>query len=749
MAVERAELDLTVEDAATKVSDDSRDAEIPDGPTTETLDEKFQTSKWEIWAYYAYYVGNNGLTLFNFAPTAFQNLLSQAAGPGGTLVFAGSRRTINSIVLLSNGISFAIQVLVFLCIGSFADFGTWRPNILIVLSIIAYAVGFGWIDVHTPEKWHVASGLYIVGLIAYQTCLTFWTAAFPGLARNTVEIRQKADEYRAGLITKDDFDAVDSMKRSQLSNVAFYVQSVGEVFILAIIVGIMFALDVNASEANNNKGLSVLIAFATAVWLLLSIPWFILEKRRPGQDLNGKNIVLAGLGQLYRAATEIWSLRQSLFYLIVGIVSQAIGIYAFWAIQQRFSLQPKTMFNVIAIAIILLDGWGMIGIWTSRFGFHNTWEVWAYQAFYGLFVCPWYSYSQIMISEVTPRGREFLFFSLFSIIGKTSSFIGPLVSSAIIDASPSGNNSTPFYFLFALSLASFVFLFFFVDVPKSRREQELFLAREKARLAEREEPLTGCFFCDVSVTDVIIHVTYHNDSPGPQISPLYAQGVQLFKNTTTMAARAPGGRTSARFAQFKLVLLGESAVGKSSLVLRFVKDQFDDYRESTIGAAFLTQTISLDETTTVKFEIWDTAGQERYKSLAPMYYRNANCAVVVYDITQAASLDKAKSWVKELQRQANENIIIALAGNKLDLVNESPDKRAIETADAAAYAKEAGLLFFETSAKTSTNVRELFTAIAKKLPLDQAGPRNLRANPRPGVDLRPESANTQGGACSC
>jgi len=65
------------------------------------------------------------------------------------------------------------------------------------------------------------------------------------------------------------------------------------------------------------------------------------------------------------------------------------------------------------------------------------------------------------------------------------------------------------------------------------------------------------------------------------------------------------------------------------------QDQFDDYRESTIGAAFLTQTISLDETTTVKFEIWDTAGQERYKSLAPMYYRNANCAVVVYDITQA------------------------------------------------------------------------------------------------------------------
>lgn len=122
----------------------------------------------------------------------------------------------------------------------------------------------------------------------------------------------------------------------------------------------------------------------------------------------------------------------------------------------------------------------MIGIWTQRFGFHHVWEVWVYQTFYGLFVCPWYSYSQIMISEVTPRGKEFLFFSLFSIMGKTSAFIGPIVSSAIIDASPNGNNSTPVYFLFGLSVASFVLLAVFVDLKKSRIEQEAFLAEERA-----------------------------------------------------------------------------------------------------------------------------------------------------------------------------------------------------------------------------------------------------------------------------
>lgn len=184
-------------------------------------------------------------------------------------------------------------------------------------------------------------------------------------------------------------------------------------------------------------------------------------------------------------------------------------------------------------------------------------------------------------------------------------------------------------------------------------------------------------------------------------------------------------------------------MGKSSLVLRFVKGQFHEYQESTIGAAFLTQTVNLDDTT-VKFEIWDTAGQERYHSLAPMYYRGAQAAIVVYDITNQDTFQRAKTWVKELQRQASPNIVIALSGNKADLAS----KRMVDYEEAQAYAEENSLLFMETSAKTAMNVNEIFLAIAKKLPkTDPMQQRGSTGNRGRVVDIDKDQSGSGGGGC--
>lgn len=154
-------------------------------------------------------------------------------------------------------------------------------------------------------------------MIAYQLTLAYWFAAFPGLARNTRTLRQAAEKLNVGEISRDEYDAIDSKKRNRICNMALYIMGFGEIPAIGVGIGILYAVKSNASTANNNWGLSVFIAWASAFWLLTAIPWFILEKRRPGQPLPpGKSIIMAGLWQLRRSATEIWRLKQSLAYLI-------------------------------------------------------------------------------------------------------------------------------------------------------------------------------------------------------------------------------------------------------------------------------------------------------------------------------------------------------------------------------------------------------------------------------------------------
>ncbi|KAL7830059.1 hypothetical protein SRHO_G00311860 [Serrasalmus rhombeus] len=165
---------------------------------------------------------------------------------------------------------------------------------------------------------------------------------------------------------------------------------------------------------------------------------------------------------------------------------------------------------------------------------------------------------------------------------------------------------------------------------------------------------------------------------------------------------------------FKVVLIGESGVGKSNLLSRFTKNEFNHDSRTTIGVEFSTRSIQVD-TLTIKAQIWDTAGLERYRAITSAYYRGAVGALLVYDVTKHLTYENVERWLKELYDHADPHIVVMLVGNKSDLAAQ----RTVPTEEAKSYAEDKGLLFMETSALESTNVEsaflEVLTAIHKKV----------------------------------
>ncbi|CAH3104773.1 unnamed protein product [Pocillopora meandrina] len=168
--------------------------------------------------------------------------------------------------------------------------------------------------------------------------------------------------------------------------------------------------------------------------------------------------------------------------------------------------------------------------------------------------------------------------------------------------------------------------------------------------------------------------------------------------------------SASRKNQFKVVLLGEGCVGKTSLMLRYVQDKFNDKHLTTLQASFLNKRLNIDGQR-VNIAIWDTAGQERFHALGPIYYRDSNGAILVYDITDEDSFFKVKNWVKELKKMLGEDIALCIAGNKIDLEKD----RHVEASEAEAYAKTVGAKHFHTSAKLNKGVEEMFFELAKQM----------------------------------
>ena len=169
-----------------------------------------------------------------------------------------------------------------------------------------------------------------------------------------------------------------------------------------------------------------------------------------------------------------------------------------------------------------------------------------------------------------------------------------------------------------------------------------------------------------------------------------------------------------RLYEIKIVLLGDPAVGKSSIGQMFCSDKFEDKYKTTIGGAYLQKEVKLKNGDTLKLHIWDTGGQEKFRSLAGLYYKDAVAAILVYDLTNPETLDSLDYWVNELNQNVdNNNFMISVAGNKSDLPNE--DKK-ITYNQGKNFCKEKDIsIFYETSAKTGVGVKELFTSLAQKV----------------------------------
>ncbi|KAG6517235.1 ras-related protein RABA2a-like [Zingiber officinale] len=161
---------------------------------------------------------------------------------------------------------------------------------------------------------------------------------------------------------------------------------------------------------------------------------------------------------------------------------------------------------------------------------------------------------------------------------------------------------------------------------------------------------------------------------------------------------------------FKVVLIGDSGVGKTNLLSRFTRNEFNLESKSTIGVEFATRTLQV-EGRIIKAQIWDTAGQERYRAITSAYYRGALGAIIVYDVTKSTTFENISRWLKELRDHADSNIAIMLVGNKTDIKQQL----AVASEDAHSYAEKEGLSFIETSALDATNVEQAFQMILAEI----------------------------------
>ncbi|KAF2160562.1 hypothetical protein M409DRAFT_70318 [Zasmidium cellare ATCC 36951] len=454
--------------------------------------ERKTTTKLEYWSFCLFNWGATGVGFGNYGGALQQDLL-ESAFPSGYLNWGGSRTSTNSYILDINGITFAVQLAVLLITGPYADYGRWRPWILISWTVIGVAASFAFLDFTEPSKWQLASGFYVLGNLVMNAQSAFYFAAFPQVVRDLPQLQESERQVLEGTKTPEEHAELESMERSKMSNWSYVFSGLGSTVSIALAYAIAYGVGYS-TDHQLWRFYSITTAYFGGIMIVTCLPWFIFDQRRPGQKLpDNTSWLTVGPKGVWQAAKNVVHLKHTLLYILAyfclndanstsgtqvqilqnnaiefnPIVYNGLYIVVYGAtglgiliqiwIQKKFRISAKTMFVCNAVPGVLISLWGMIGNWTNAIGFHHTWEFWLYQAWDGGASAAYQAYSTTLMAEVAPAPKMYIFFALFNAVGKTSGFIGPFISSAIIDDAH-GNTNAGFYFTFALTLVGIILL---------------------------------------------------------------------------------------------------------------------------------------------------------------------------------------------------------------------------------------------------------------------------------------------------
>ncbi|KAJ2961191.1 hypothetical protein NQZ79_g3494 [Umbelopsis isabellina] len=525
---------------------EERGEEVPE------WDKVAQTTVWERWAYYLYYNGNNGVNNYTYVPAVIQYLATQdgwnpndgtPCTDDGVCIIKFGTGTINvsSMVLFSQGISFFIQSLLLPTIGALADYGNHGPRILLWITLISCAAQIGFLGFNGEGwTWWIALLVGIVVYVSYGASLVFYAAIFPTLAVNDPKVRTARREG----MPKPDYMVLESLSRNHYSTISTTWSNVGFLLISIIIIGLFQGLAKGwNADINNlpNYSLSIASAVCGGFWLICAIPWFFIQKKRPGVPLpKGQSYLTQGWVSTIHAFKECKRLPQTFWYLLgyfvladavnttgqvvaviqnnlvnfqgplltffglVQAIASIIGCLAFLYIQKYFKLQTKTMLQVSNVFTLMVPIWGCIGLGSQVIGFHDVREMWVYQVWFGLFTAPFYAYTQTVMSELIPPGKENMFFALFGICNKVSSFIGPTIIGAVINATNNQWSGFPIcVFLQILPIC----IIWRVNMKKAAQDIKMYEEEERQKRGEVTPASEGSWIKDEGP----VTTTHHED----------------------------------------------------------------------------------------------------------------------------------------------------------------------------------------------------------------------------------------------